>query len=97
MGFFCDKAFDFKYLLLKLFKVYLLVIQLALKTLLEFHLICHLLLLEVLHTLLELCTLKLSFIEFVFNLGSVMLLLANLLIERLNFFKDALHSCQCHI
>ena len=97
MGFFSDKTFDFKYLLLKLFKVYLLVIQLALKTLLKFHLICHLLLLEVLHTLFELCTLKLSFIEIVFNLGSVMLLLAHLLIERLNFFKDTLHSCQRHI
>lgn len=97
MSLFCDKPFDFKDLLLQLLKVYLLVIQFTLQTLLKLNLIRDLLLLVVLNALFKLCTLELSFIDLVFKHSSVMLLLANLIVERLNFFKDALHSCQCHI
>ena len=77
--------------------MYLLVIQFTLQTLLKLNLIRDLLLLVVLNALFKLCTLELSFIDLVFKHSSVMLLLANLIVERLNFFKDALHSCQCHI
>ena len=97
MSLFSDKPFDFQNLLLKLLKVYLLVIQLTLETLLKLNLIRDLLLLVVLHALFELCTLELSFVDFVFKHDSMMLLLANLIVERLNFFQNTLHGCQRHV